>query len=226
MTGPLFHDRAEAGRRLGEKLQGYCLPDPVILALPRGGVPVAVEIAKALDAPLDLLLVRKLGAPGDPEVALGAVSDGSHPRTVINWEMVRVAGVGEAEIAATASREIAEIERRRKLWLDNKRPIDLKGRIVVVVDDGVATGASTRVALHAVRAGGAKWIVLAAPVGPGDVAQSLKEDCDETVFLATPESFVAVGPYYEDFHQLDDSEVHDLISPTGQMPEDFPPVMV
>lgn len=226
MTGPLFHDRAEAGRRLGEKLQGYSLPDPVILALPRGGVPVAVEIAKRLDAPLDLLLVRKLGVPGDPEIALGAVSDGSHPRTVINWNVVNVVGLGEAEIAETASREIAEIERRRRLWLDNKPPIALKDRIVVVVDDGVATGASTRVALKAVRAGGAKWIVLAAPVGPGDVAQSLKEDCDQTVFLATPDEFVAVGPYYEDFHQLDDSEVHDLIAPIAIPAGDFPPVMV
>lgn len=216
MIGPVFHDRQEAGRKLAKRLRTLQLENPVILALPRGGVPVAAEIAEALGAPLDLLLVRKLGVPGEPELALGAVSDGSHPRTVINWEVVDRAGVRASEIAETASREIAEIERRRKLWLDDRPPMTLKDRTVVVVDDGVATGASTRVALNAVRAAGAKTIVLAAPVGPEEVAKSLEDACDRCVFLIIHDEFVAVGPYYQDFHQLGDDEVHDLIAASRQ----------
>jgi putative phosphoribosyl transferase len=203
---PMFQDRQEAGQRLGRRLAALKPDHPIVLALPRGGVPVAAAIADALDAPLDLLLVRKLGTPGYPELALGAVSDGAHPRTVVNWSIVRQIGISEPQIAEMASTEIAEIERRRKLWLDDRAAPDLAGRVVIVVDDGVATGASTHVALQAVRAAGASHIVLAAPVGPAAIMSQFENECDDIVFLSTPEDF------YNDFHQLDDGEVRDLLA--------------
>ncbi len=213
MQRSLFHDRLEAGQRLASALLRLKPFHPVVLALPRGGVPVAAPVADALEAPLDLLLVRKLALREYPELAIGAVADGGHPRTIINWSIVRSVHIEEPQIAEIASSELAEIERRRKTWLDGRPSPDLKGRAVVVVDDGVATGASTRVALAMLRAtGGARRIVLAAPVAPPDAADALARECDETVFLATPEGFRAVGDFYDDFHQLDDEEVHDILA--------------
>jgi putative phosphoribosyl transferase len=210
----LFHDRIDAGRQLARKLVHLKASNPIILALPRGGVPVAAEVAHTLGAPLELMIVRKLGMPGLPEVAIGAVADGAHPRTVINWDMVRRAGLSEPEIAQAASAEVAEIERRRKLWVGDHTPQFLAARTVVIVDDGIATGASARVALNVVRAAGAEHIVLASPVASQRAASELEKSCDEAIFLATPDEFYAVSDYYADFHQLSDSEVGALLQPT------------
>jgi putative phosphoribosyl transferase len=206
-----FRNREEAGLRLAGALRHLKDSRPLVLALPRGGVPVAAAIAKELDADLDLLLVRKLGVPRYPELAMGAVSDGAHPRTVINWDVVHTAKIAQSEIEAAAAREIAEIERRRRLWLDGLPATPIKGRATIVVDDGIATGASVLVALDSVRGAGAARVVLAAPVAPPETAAALHAHCDEAVFLLQPENFRAVGEYYEDFHQLEDDEVRNLL---------------
>jgi putative phosphoribosyl transferase len=211
MRDVFFRDRADAGRRLADRLQHLKGQQPVVLALPRGGVPVGFEIAKALAAPLDLLLVRKIGLPWHPELAVGAVVDGEAPRTVVNEDVARAYGVSRSEVETAAAHEIREIERRRELWLRGRAPTPVNGRTAIVVDDGIATGASVRVALRALADSGAVRVVLAAPVAPADTAADLRRECDETVFLATPEDFGAVGAYYADFRQLDDAEVTELL---------------
>jgi len=208
----LFRDRTDAGRQLAQKLEHLKATKPLVLALPRGGVPVGIEIARALNAPLDLLLVRKIGVPTQPELALGAVVDGDEPHTFINKGIARAAHISEAELAAATKREIEEIGRRRHLWLTGRHQVPIAGRTAIVVDDGVATGASIRVALKAVKAERAARVILAAPVAPSDTAEELRADCDEAVFVATPEDFMAVGSFYQDFRQLEDSEVKDLLA--------------
>ena len=207
----LFRDRADAGRRLARKLAHLKNETLLVLVLPRGGVPVACEIARELGAPLELLLVRKIGVPWQPELAMGAVVDGEHPQTFINKGIARAAHVSEAEIQVAAKREIEEIERRRALWLGGHSHSPLSGRTVIVVDDGIATGASTRIALRSVRAEHAKRVVLAAPVTSAEAAKSLKSECDEFAFVVMPENMDAVGSFYDDFHQLDDAEVTALL---------------
>jgi putative phosphoribosyl transferase len=207
----LFRDRSDAGRQLAQKLECWAKAKPIVLALPRGGVPVAIEIAQALNAPLDLLLVRKIGVPWQPELALGAVVDGETPHTFVNKGIARAAHISEAQIAVAAKRELQEIERRRLLWLGARHQMRIACRTVIVVDDGVATGASIRVALKAARAARASRVILAAPVAPAGTADELRADCDEAVFVATPENFSAVGSYYEDFRQLEDAEVKELL---------------
>jgi putative phosphoribosyl transferase len=211
MNGYLFRDRADAGRQLAHKLQHCKSKKPVVLALPRGGVPVAIDIDEALNAPLDLLLVRKIGVPWQPELALGAVVDGETPHTFVNKGIARAAHISEAQLAVAAKRELEEIERRRALWLGARHQMSIRGRTAIVVDDGVATGASIRVALKAVRAERAARVILAAPVAPAETATKLRADCDDVVFVATPEDFAAVGSYYEDFRQLEDIEVKNLL---------------
>jgi putative phosphoribosyl transferase len=206
-----FRNRESAGLQLAAALRHLKSSHPLVLALPRGGVPVAAAIAKELDADLDLLLVRKLGVPHHPELAMGAVSDGAHPRTVINWDVVHTANIAQSEIEAVAAREIAEIERRRRLWLDGRPAASVKGRTAIVVDDGIATGASVLVALDSVRGAGAARVVLAAPVAPPETAAALRTHCDEAAILLQPEDFRAVGEYYADFHQLEDDEVRNLL---------------
>ncbi len=207
----LFRDRSDAGRQLAEKLEHLRAAKPLILALPRGGVPVAVEIARVLDAPLELLLVRKIGVPWQPELALGAVVDGDEPHTTINKGIARAANISEAQIAVAAKREIQELERRRQLWLGARHPVPIAGRTAIVVDDGVATGASVRVALKALRTERTKRVILAAPVAPPEIAEELRADCDEAIFVATPADFGAVGSFYDDFRQLEDSEVKAMM---------------
>ena len=207
MTRAMFRDRADAGRRLAGKLLPLKGEEPVVLALPRGGVAVGLEVALALDAPLDLLLVRKIGAPGHPEFALGAVVDGVSPEIVLDEEVVAALGVPETYLRDTARRELEEIERRRGLYLRGRRPVDVRGRTAVVVDDGIATGSTVRVALLALDHSGAARRVLAAPVAPPDTAGRLRALGDEAVFLATPADFRAAGAYYDDFRQLEDGEV-------------------
>ncbi|HEX2255773.1 MAG TPA: phosphoribosyltransferase family protein [Afifellaceae bacterium] len=208
----LFRDRSEAGRLLAEKLLAYKDRSPLVLALPRGGVPVALEIAKALEAPLDIVLVRKIGAPFRPELALGAVVEGPQAEVFVNRDIATALAVSEDYIEREASRQLEEIERRRALYLGDSLPVTLTGRTVIVVDDGIATGATARVALRAARRGGAAAVILAAPVAPPESAEELGRECDATVFLDTPADFGAVGFYYADFAQLSDEDVRRLLA--------------
>ncbi|MFH5926585.1 phosphoribosyltransferase [Roseomonas xinghualingensis] len=208
----IFQNRVDAGRRLAERLMHLKGQDPVVLALPRGGVPVAAVIAEALGAALDLLIVRKIGAPGFSELAVGAVIDGAKPMTVLNEGIIRELGVSSAYLEQTTSRELAEIGRRRSMYLRGRLPVALDGRAVLVVDDGIATGATMRVALRALAAGGvARRVALAVPVAPPKVAEALLRLCDEAVFLITPSQFRAVGQHYVDFTQTEDAEVISLL---------------
>ncbi len=202
-----FADRTEAGRLLAERVKALGLRDPVVYALPRGGVPVAAEVAAALGAPLDLVLVRKIGAPGQPELALGAVVDGNTPEVVLNADIVTATGASESFIAAARQRELAEIERRRARYLAGCTPVDPTGRTVVVVDDGLATGASARAALNALRRRGAARLALAVPVAPPETLEALRGETDDIVCLVEAELFFGIGAFYRDFHQLTDDEV-------------------
>jgi putative phosphoribosyl transferase len=202
-----FYDRSEAGRDLAAELVKYKGEDVVVFALPRGGVPVAAPIAVALDAPLDLILVRKIGVPVQPELAMGAVADGGTPLIVRNEDVIAMAGVSEAEFAAVCQRQLAEIERRRRLYIGARPRVEARGRVAIVVDDGVATGATTRAALRAIRALHPKKLVLAVPVAPTDTLASLRSEVDETICLEAHEDFGAIGFFYADFHQISDEEV-------------------
>jgi putative phosphoribosyl transferase len=208
----VFIDRSEAGRRLAQALLPYRERRPVVLALPRGGVPVAAEVAAALDAALDLVLVRKIGVPAQPELAMGAVVDGGAPIVVRNDDVIALAGVTEAEFNAIRDRELAEIERRRRLYLGSRAPAAVEGRVAIVIDDGVATGATTRAALRAIRLRGPAQLVLAVPVAATDTLAALRMEADQVVCLEDHISFGAIGFYYADFRQLSDQEVKDIMA--------------
>lgn len=204
----IFSDRTEAGHQLAARLQRRALPPPrVVYALPRGGVPVAAEVARALGAPLDLLLVRKIGAPGQPELALAAVVDGDHPQTVVDEEVRALTGSDDTWIAARARELLPEIERRRRVYLGDRAAPSVRGGTAIVVDDGIATGTSMRAALRALRARQPARVLLAVPVAPADTLAALRAEVDEVECLATPEPFYAVGAHYADFHQVEDDEV-------------------
>jgi putative phosphoribosyl transferase len=207
-----FHDRADAGRRLAGALKHLKDEKPIVLALPRGGVPVAFEVAKALAAPLDVILVRKIGAPRQKELGLGAVVDGAHPHIVLNEDVVRAVGPGDDYIRQEAAREMTEIERRRALYRPNRPPLEAEDRTVIVVDDGIATGGTMKAVLKALRELRPRALVLAIPVAPADSLAELAPFADEVVALATPEPFYAVGAYYRDFTQTSDEEVVDLLA--------------
>lgn len=207
-----FIDRIDAGRQLAKVLEHYKNQNPVVLALPRGGVPVAAEIATTLEAPLDLLLVRKIGVPFQPELAMGAVIDGARPVTVRNEEVIAHAGIDEKEFAAVRDQELAEIERRRKLYFGQRPHPELTGHTVIVVDDGIATGATTRVALQAMRLQKPSKLVLAIPVAPTDTLQKMRNEADEVVCLEDYENFGAIGFFYSDFRQVSDAEVIELLA--------------
>ena len=207
----IFADRFDAGRRLAEALQHLADRDPVVLALVRGGLPVAFEVAKALAAPLDVVLVRKIGAPSQPELAVGAVVDGAQPEIVSNPEIMAMLGLSQSYVEAEAKRQLAEIDRRRAAYLRGRPPVEVRGRTAIVVDDGIATGATTRAALHAVRRRQPSRLVLAVPVAPPDTLERLAADADEIVCLDRPEPFGAVGYFYNDFTQVSDREVVDLL---------------
>jgi predicted phosphoribosyltransferase len=209
--GAMFHNRRDAGRRLAAALAGYKDRPAVVLALPRGGVPVAAEVASALKAPLDLILVRKIGAPMEPDLAMGAVVDGGAPVTVRNEDVIAASGVSEQDFAAIRDRELAEIDRRRQKYLGNRRPIDVAGRLAIVIDDGIATGATVRAALRATRTRSPQKLVLAVPVAPPETVAALRGEADEVVCLEEHEFFAAVGLYYADFHQVSDREVIEIL---------------
>jgi predicted phosphoribosyltransferase len=207
-----FQDRSDAGRRLAAALAKYQGQRPVILALPRGGVPVAAEIAAAFNAPLDLVLVRKIGVPTQPELAMGAVVDGDVPIIVRNENVIRLAGIDETTFEAVCRQELVEIERRRRRYLGDGVRLDVAGRVVIVVDDGVATGATTRAALQATRARQPKALVLAVPVAPADTLSAIESEVDAVVCLEVYEEFGAIGLYYADFRQVSDQEVIATLS--------------
>jgi putative phosphoribosyl transferase len=203
----MFADRKTAGRQLSQRLQYLRHEEPVVLALPRGGVPVGFEIAEELDAPLDIVLVRKIGVPWQPELALGAVVDGADPHVVINDSLAAELAIDESYIKSETARQLEEIERRRKLYLGDRPPVPLAGRTVIVVDDGIATGSTVRTALRAIRNAGAGKIVLAVPVAPRDALDELRGEVDEIICLSTPSPFIAVGAHYAEFAQLADADV-------------------
>jgi putative phosphoribosyl transferase len=209
---PLFRDRREAGQKLAASLSAYRQQEPLVLALPRGGVPVAYEVARALGADLDLLLVRKIGAPGQEELGLGAVVDGSDPQIVWNDEAMRVVQPSQDYLADETRRQLREIERRRERYFHGRPPAVARGRTVIVVDDGIATGGTVRSALRALRRAGARRLVLAVPVAPRDVVHDLEREADEVVVLAMPDPFYAVGLHYADFEQTTDDEVEHLMA--------------
>jgi putative phosphoribosyl transferase len=207
-----FRDRTHAGKRLAHELRGLKHQHPIILALPRGGVPVAAQVAHLLDAPLDLVLVRKIGVPFQPELAMGAVVNGPAPLTVRNEDIIELAGVSEEDFIAVRDRELDEIKRRRACYLGARSHPELKGRVVIVIDDGIATGATTRAALRAVRERGPKQIVLAVPVAPTSTLQELRPEADKIVCLEQYEDFGAIGFYYNYFGQLSDDEVTRILA--------------
>ena len=207
-----FIDRKDAGRQLAKALARYKSQRPVVLALPRGGVPVAAEVANVLDAPLDLILVRKIGVPFQPELAMGAVVDGAEPVIVRNEEVIQLSGVSETDFNAIRDEQLAEIERRRKLYLGDRPHPEISGRTVIVVDDGIATGATTRAALHAIRMRKPSKLVLAVPVAPTDTLKKLRGEADDIVCLENYEEFGAIGLFYSDFSQTSDREVIEILA--------------
>ncbi|PAY07882.1 phosphoribosyltransferase [Bradyrhizobium sp. UFLA03-84] len=203
----LFQDREDAGRQLARALLKYKSRHPVILALPRGGVPVAAQVAERLEAPLDLILVRKIGVPMQPELAMGAVVDGEQPVIVHNQDVIDLTGVSEATFDGICVEELAEIDRRSERYLGDRARSDVKGQVAIIVDDGIATGATTLAAIRALRKREPKELVLAVPVAPLATLQRLHSEVDAIVCLETPRDFGAIGYYYRDFRQVGDDEV-------------------
>lgn len=212
--GPIavFEDRRDAGHKLAQALRKYRHRNAVVLALPPGGVPVAHEIAKALQAPLDLLFVRRVGAPGHPDIYLGAVVDGPQPQLVLNDELLRALSPPPEFLEGEQLRQMRAIEHQRLLYLNGRPPTELQGRTVIVVDDGVTTGTSVRSALKAIDRSEPEWLVLAVPLAPPPVLLDLQSIADEVICLSSPEPFLAVGNYYNDFTATSDEEVIALLS--------------
>jgi putative phosphoribosyl transferase len=203
---PLFDDRRSAGRALASRMSQRALPNPVVYALPRGGVPVALEVAELLNAPLDLLLVRKIGVPWHPELAAGAVVDGEHPDIILNADIIRAAGLTDAEVTIRARAQLPEVERRRSLFMPGKRPVPARGKTAILVDDGIATGASMSAAIAAVGRRDPQRVIVAVPVMSRNSVLTLHGLVDKIVCLAAPDDFGGVGEFYGDFHQLSDEE--------------------
>ncbi|WP_371478551.1 phosphoribosyltransferase family protein [Kitasatospora sp. NBC_00315] len=214
VTGTYFTDRSDAGRQLAALLEHLRGAAPVVVALPRGGVPVAAEVAHALDAPLDICVIRKLGVPAQPELGMGAI--GEDGARVVNDQVLRMAGVTAAQLAEVERLERAELARRAERYRGGVHPLDLWGRTVVVVDDGIATGSTARAACGIVRARGAARVVLAVPVAPNDWTVRLRGVADELVCVATPAPFFAIGEFYDDFTQTEDAQVLRCLERAGR----------
>lgn len=215
----MFRDRSDAGKQLAGKLLHWREEKPVVLALPRGGVPVGFEIARALDAPLDLVMVRKIGVPWQPELALGAVADGGDPEVFIDRKLVAELTIPEDYIRTETARQIEEIERRRRVYGTGREPLEIAGRAAIVVDDGIATGATMRVALRATRRRNPARLILAVPVAAEDTLALLRMEVYEAVCLETPPDLGAIGFFYRDFHQMSDAEVRELLARAAQSAE-------
>lgn len=207
----MFTDRHEAGQALARRLPRLDPENTVILALPRGGLPVAEVIADALGAPLDIALVRKVGFPGQPEFAIAAVTDGDEPRITVNEDAARIARMDDADIRALAQRELPEIHRRREVYLAGRPPLRLRGKTVVVVDDGIATGSTMRAAIRLVRDAEPAMLIAAVPVGPRETIATLEGDCDAVICLECPVPFRAVGLHYRYFPQVSDTTVTEIL---------------
>ncbi len=213
----MFADRRDAGARLGAALARFRERHPVVLAIPRGGVPVGYEVARALDAPLDVLIARKIGAPGQRELGIGALADGDHPETFLNPELLALIDVPENYLRAEIDRELIEIHRRQKVYRGERPPEPLEGKVAILVDDGIATGGSIRAAIRSLKRRQPARIVVAVPVAPADTVEALKSEVDEVVAVYAPDTFGAVGEFYEDFTQTSDDEVVTLLASAHRM---------
>lgn len=219
--GVRFRDRFQAGRRLASVLAPYAgRPNLLVLALPRGGVPVGFEVARALHAPLDIMLVRKLGVPGHEELAMGAIASGGI--RILSDGIVAALGIPERTIATVAANEEIELTRREQAYREGRAPADVRGRTVILVDDGLATGSTMRAAAAALRAQHPERVVIAVPVAPRDTCESLQREADVVVCALAPEPFYAVGNWYEDFSQTTDEEVRELLRRAAEAPEEVP----
>jgi putative phosphoribosyl transferase len=216
MFGLRFRDRTEAGQLLGRELEARlgAIDGAIVLALPRGGVPVGYEVAKALGAPLDVFIVRKLGVPGHEELAMGAIASGGV--RVLNRDVLDYARVTQQQLDGVVAREERELARREAEYRGNRASLDVRGRTVIIVDDGLATGSTMRAAVQALRAMEPKRVIVAVPVGAAQTCDDFREIADEIVCLRTPEPFEAVGLWYDDFTQTTDAEVHALLSRNPQ----------
>ncbi len=209
-----FRDRSQAGRLLAQRLQRYAgRNDVIVLALPRGGVPVAYQVASALKAPLDVFVVRKLGVPGEEELAMGAIASGGV--RVLSHELIAELGLTDEDVERVTQRELAELQRRERVFRGARPFPNLAGRVVILVDDGIATGATMRAAIRAVRAHQPAWVSVAAPVGAPQTLEALQDEADEIVCLLTPELLMGIGAWYQDFGQLSDDEVIAYLQRAG-----------
>lgn len=211
-----FANRREAGRFLAERLSDYAgRPDVRVLALPRGGVPVGYEIAQALEAPLDVFLVRKLGVPGREELAMGAIATGG--MRVLNEDVIRGLEIPDSVIDAATAEEARELRRRELAYRGDRPPVDVAGRVVILVDDGLATGSTMRAAVAALRRQNPARLIVAVPTGAAETCAELEQEADEVICGQTPDPFYAVGLWYEDFSQTTDEEVHDLLHRAAEL---------
>jgi putative phosphoribosyl transferase len=215
VNGTAFRDRTEAGRRLAANLVGRSLANPLVLALPRGGVEVGYEVARALGAPLDVIPARKLGAPGQPELAIGAIAPGA---SVVNQRIVDELDLSASDLERIIADEEREMARRGGVFRSGRPPLDLKGRTVILVDDGLATGATAAAAIHSIRQGGPSALILAVPVGAPETVSALRSLVDEVLVLETPTDFRAVGQWYEHFEQTTDARVIELLRRAAAAP--------
>ena len=210
----VFKDRKQAGEQLAQKLVQYKGQDTLVLAIPRGGVVVGEEVARVLDSPLDVIVTRKIGAPGNPEFAIGAI--GPYDQIFLNQEAITRYNIPKEYLNAEIGRQGVEMERREKVYREGKPPLELKDKTVLLVDDGIATGANVKVAVKSVKCQRPKKLILAVPVGPKETIEELKKEVDELVCLATPEIFYAVGQFYQEFSQTTDEEVMEILRKSAE----------